>query len=316
MATFESELALKFAPTYHWSEGEGNCLVQLDPGQQKPTFVLGHPPRKPYVYFSVWYLGTGRFGDAFETNYLTIWEWDSGLQLAGVNMFPHRWDIERTAVFVAGPRGSSNPEDYLGYQAYYAAHEGVEIPWPFPPFKTSLDGSSWVPRLLKDIGSDVSLEGRDVYWSKGKHASFPSVRKLRSSKARDSYDKPTPDKGVKAHDYVLVDVGTLDKPRADWITWGQNWSGKVPSVRSKLEGQLWNADGARELRIRKAPRKREIERAQLVLGVEPSGQLDVATLQRISDPVPSSFVWTTQGIPEAEVKSALTAHGIDLSGLE
>lgn len=312
MATFESELAHKFAPTYHWSEGEGNCLVELDASEKRPTFYPGYPPWKPHVYYSVQYLGTGRFGEAFEINYLTIWEWDSGLQLPGLNMFPHRWDIERTAIFVAGPVGSTDAERYSAYQAYYAAHEGVEVPWPLPPFRASMDASSFVPRYPKHVGSEVWSEGRDVYWSKGKHASFPSVRKLKASKARDCYDGPRPDVGVKPEHYTLVDAGTLDRPRADWIAWGEDWAERVPSVRSKLEISLWDADGARELRVRKAPAKREIERAQLALGAEPTGQLDVVTLQRIAAPMPSNLVWTPQGIPEAQVRSALTDYGIEL----
>lgn len=57
MATFESELGQKFAPTYHARRNERNYLAQLEP-EEEPKLARAHPPWRPYVYFSVVELGT------------------------------------------------------------------------------------------------------------------------------------------------------------------------------------------------------------------------------------------------------------------
>lgn len=77
MATFESELGQKFAPTYHARRNERNYLAQLEP-EEEPKLARAHPPWRPYVYFSVVKLGTRDGQRAYEINYLTIWDWDSG----------------------------------------------------------------------------------------------------------------------------------------------------------------------------------------------------------------------------------------------
>ncbi len=296
--SFESEIAHQFAPTYHASRTERNYLVQLE-REREPRLAVGHPHWKPYVYFSVLELGMAGGERAYEINFLTIWDWDSGV-LGGVG--EHQWDTERAAVLVAGPEGSRDARRYSARQAYYGAHEGVRIgPW-------SLDNS----RYLR-YRSERHL-GPEVYWSDGKHASFADLSELASSTAHDTYAKPgeiaTPGQ------YTLRDVGTLERPSPDgpWITYDKGWGpNRVASVHDKLEGHLWDAAGNR---LRQVPTltEQQIEQAQAQLGVPRTGQFDERTLREAAARLPAQLVWTTGKITRSDIK-VMADHGFEVSRL-
>jgi hypothetical protein len=74
---FAHTLALKFAPTYRASKGEKCFLVEFE-HQEKPRILRAYPAWNPFVYFSA--LQLGPHGDliAYEINYLTIWDRDTG----------------------------------------------------------------------------------------------------------------------------------------------------------------------------------------------------------------------------------------------
>jgi hypothetical protein len=304
MATFESELGQKFGPTYHASRNERDYLAQLEP-QKEPRLGLAHPPWRPYVYFSVLALGTSGGTRVYEINYLTIWEWDAGLQRGPVIIGPHRWDIERTATFVAGPKGRHDPGAYKVRQTYYASHERVRLGGVL-----SLDNSRYVKYRR-------GLErGPDVWWSKGKHASFPDLDALGGSTARDSYQKPG--EVARPGEYSLTDVGTLEQPSSEalWITYKSRWGPhRISSVYSKLKDRLWDAAG-NALRDVPIVTKADIMLAQSVLKVDkPTGQLDEKTLQRAAAVLPARRVWTTRKITRAEVAELKAHRRIDVSPL-
>ncbi|NIN63532.1 MAG: hypothetical protein GTO63_02210 [Anaerolineae bacterium] len=309
MSTFEFELAHRFGPTYHASRNERDYLAQLEP-QLEPSLALAHPPWKPYVYFCVVELGASEGNRVYEINYLTIWDWDSGT----VGRFgAHQWDTERAALLIAGPEDTQDPEAYKVSQAYYAAHEGVKLGGLL-----SFDNSRYVryPRGRE--------RAPDVWWSKGKHASFPDRQALESSTARDSYDAPgdvtrpgIPGEATRPGEYSLVDAGALEQPSAaaPWIAYNKRWGlHRVSSVYSKLKDRLWDAAG-NTLRDIPIVTEDEIRLAQSVLRVRESGQLDDETLQRAADILPPRRVWTTQKITRPEAKRLEAAHDIDVSPL-
>jgi hypothetical protein len=296
LASLEVELGRKFAPIYHSSRGEGNCLVQLAP-RDEPTFARGHPPWEPYVYFSSHLLGTQDDQLFYEINYLTIWEWDTGTRTPIGVQGSHQWDTERCAVLVAGPEGAVDPGEYTSRQVYFAAHEGVRIgPW-------SMDNS----RYLKY--RRPRNQGPDVYWSKGKHASFANLTELRNSNAGDSYDKP----GLVAQPgaYTVNDMGNLEapSPACPWITYAKGWGEQgISSVYEKLKTRLWDKSGEPLRSIRKLTEE-EVRDAQLELNVEPSGQFDKATLEQAAAVLPADQVWTVGEVSQAE-EEALEKRGI------
>lgn len=305
MSTFESDLAHRFAPTYHASRNERNYLAQLE-SQQEPTLALAHSPWKPYVYFCVVELGTSECNRVYEINYLTIWDWDTGVRIFGRPFGPHQWDTERAALLIAGPEDSHDPEAYKVSQAYYAAHEGVRFLG-----LVSVDNSRYVryPRGRK--------RGPDVWWSKGKHASFPHLKALWASTARDSYDE----RGVVARPgepggYLLADAGALHQPSpaAPWIAYKKRWGqDRISSVYSQLKNRLWDAAGntLRDIRI---VTEDEIRLAQSVLRVPETGQLDDETLQRAAR-LPARTAWTTRKITQRQAKELKTYYDIDVSPL-
>jgi len=279
LAGFETDLGRRFAPIYHSSRGEGNCLVQLEP-QREPTFARGSPPWVPHVYFSVYLLGTCGGERFYEINYLTIWEWDTGIRTPIGVQGSHQWDTERCAVLVAGPEGSQDLTAFTARQAYFAAHEDVRVgPW-------SLDNSRYLKyRRLRHSGPDV-------YWSKGKHASFVSLEELRRSSAGDCYDKPG--RVARPDQYTLVDVGTLSSPSADspWITYTGGWGEQsICPVYEKLKSHLWDASGEPLEPIRRLA-EGEIRGAQAELEAVPTGQFDGQTLQQAVARLPAGEVWT------------------------
>jgi hypothetical protein len=340
MATFESNLAHKFVPTYHWSKGEGNCLAELDPKSENPTLVLGHPPRKPYVYFFVSDLGRHEDDYVYEINYLTIWEWDAGTPLPGKGWIgAHQWDTERTAVLVAGPEeDKDNPDAYALRQAYYAAHEGVYalafvenlLERLLARLVTRLLESALgrlLRRLHKSLGErlanrvrrsmlnldnssyvvyDPPLDaGPKVLWSKGKHASFPSWTLLKGSNAGDLFD---PGGVTKPGEHTLANAGTCD-----WISSPnkEDWGGISP-VHSKLEERLWDPDGAPKRIGIPQMTGYHIEYLESMVDAPPPPPPDTVTLQQLAGrvPSPSHLVRTTRHIGKTEdVKSLMAEVG-------
>lgn len=151
-----------------------------------------------------------------------------------------------------------------------------------------------------------------MWWSKGKHASFPDLKGLKRSTAGDSYQIP----GVIARpgDYTLVDVGTLKRPSPEtpWITYKKGWGAqRISSVYSKLKSRLWGAAGNSLRRILKVTEDQIVE-IQRTLDVPQTGQFDVATLQEVADVLPSNIMWTTQKITPAQVE-VMAQRGIDVA---
>lgn len=95
--TFIENLGLKFAPTYVSSAGEYQYLVELEP-DPSPKISMCYPPWKPCIHYSIFKWPSRDDQDFYEINYLSIWDWDTGL-------FGHMWDTERTALLVKGPAG-------------------------------------------------------------------------------------------------------------------------------------------------------------------------------------------------------------------
>jgi hypothetical protein len=299
---FESTLGHKFAPFYHSSRGEGNCLVKLA-ARSAPTFERGYPPWEPHIYFSTHLLGRHAAERLYEINYLALWEWDTGTRtLLGVQG-SHQWDTERCAVLVSGPRDSGDLVSFTARQVYYAAHEGVRIgPW-------SLDNSRYLK--YRRWRSD----GPDVYSSKGKHASFVDLGELRRSSAGDSYDKPG--RVAQPGRYELVDAGTLESPSSDcpWIAYTQGWGEQgISAVYDKLKSRLWDESG-RPLRPIRRLTEEEVKNAQMELAARPSGQFDEQTLERAVATLPSDQVWATGEITDVEAK-LMADRGIRVSLLE
>lgn len=289
MAGFESTLGHKFAPYYHSSRGEGNCLVKLA-ARPAPTFVRGYPPWEPHIYFSTRLLGTHAAERLYEINYLALWEWDAGTRTMLGVQGSHQWDTERCAVLVAGPSDSLDPTSFTARQVYYAAHEGVRIgPW-------SVDNSRYLK--YRRWRSD----GPDVYWSKGKHASFVNLGELGRSSAGDSYDKPG--RVAQPGRYELVDVGTLEAPSSDcpWIAYTKGWGEQgISPVYDKLGSRLWDQSGEPLRPIRRLTED-EVKDVQMELDVRPTGQFDEQTLERAVTRLPSDQLWATGEITDAEAE--------------
>lgn len=287
MENLESELGHKFAPTYHSSKGEANCLVELEP-RREPTFARGYPPWEPYVYFSSYLLATHGDERFYEITYLTIWEWDAGTETRVGVQGSHQWDTELSAVLAVG-RGR-DLGSYTMRQAYFAAHEGVKFMKVL-----SLDNSHYFrPRRLRG-------HGPEVYWSKGKHASFADLRRLRGSTAADSY--VTPGKVARPGQYTLVDAGTLENPSpaAAWIRYSKGWGAqRISPIHDKLRRRLWDAGGKQLLRLRTVTEE-DIKAVQSVLGVEETGQFDHATVQKGATELPADLLWSTQAINKDDV---------------
>lgn len=325
MTSFESDLASKFAPTYHWSRGEGNCLAELDPEKDRPTLLLGHPPWKPHVYFSACSLGTHDDERVYEINYLTIWEWDSGTPfLVRSWVGAHQWDTERTAVLVAGPEGSDNPEEYSLRQTYFAAHEGVtalavlEKPLERLLVRLVKRLPGGLQKRLEErlenrlLGNTLNLDnscyveydppldaGPKVLWSKGKHASFPSLMLLKTSNAGDLFDP-----GETSKPHSLVDAGTWEQPSqaAPWMGYEEDWAPDVSSIRDKLKEHLWNPDGKRRRPEIDHMTQYQVEYLDSMLDAPPPAPPDQVTFPELAGrvPSPSYVVRTTQQIETTE----------------
>lgn len=274
---FAFELARKFAPTYWVSRGEDCHLVELKP-EHKPRIHKRYSPRTPFIYFSADQLKPLGTYTAYEINYLTIWDQDTGL-------FGHLWDTERTAILVVGPK-RGNPDAFSARESYYAAHEG----WSF------LRNYSGFHRC--------SLEncGVTVYWSKGKHASYrhpdDCITLLEKFK-RPGYE-------VNPEEYILSDVGTLENPKVPWILYRSDWTeNKVESIYRKLRTRLWSRktwckiEKDRETEVQ----MREFQRRE---GIPVTGKMDEDTLNRIRTKSPDPhLIRNIDKIKERDYKNML-----------
>lgn len=213
MNDFVYNLAQKFAPTY-WASSEENCyLVELEPENSEPRIFRAYPPWNPFVYFSALQLNCCEDRTAYEITYFTIWDRDTGIK-GGIGN--HDWDTERTAILVTGAK-DGDIDAFSAKEAYYAAHEGVSL----------FDNS--------DFCSCPHGCGVTIYWSEGKHASYPNdPRQYLFEKFNPPGFESYPGK------YTLVDMGTLDNPHFPWVCHTPDWGkDKVGSIFEKLKTRLW-----------------------------------------------------------------------------
>ena len=256
--SLEDRIARRFAPVYISSSDESQYLTELEP-KLDPRIGLAHPPWRPYIYYSALKLKPAADLDAYEINYLSIWDWDSGGILGPLSR--HKWDTERSAILVIGPRGETDVEIFESREAYLAAHEG-----------TAFDSSTYIQ--IKD-----KRKGATVFWSEGKHASYSS---LPPTFHFDRFELPGT--RVDPADYELTDAGTLEKPSpsAPWILFDQGWGpDRITPVCEQLSTRLWNSSTLE--RTRKGELKREdILALQKSMGLEPTGEIDRATFKKAS----------------------------------
>ncbi|MBU7014922.1 MAG: peptidoglycan-binding protein [Theionarchaea archaeon] len=258
MKKLREKLAKKFAPTYIASEGERCYLTELRQ-KEKPQVALAYPVWNPHVYFSALNLGSHRGKTAFEINYLTIWDWDTGGVLGRIS--GHQWDTERTAVLVVGPVNSKDPEEFSVHEAYYAAHEGVPL----------VDKSSYVPCARKDCGVTV-------YWSLGKHASYaePPQGILGFERFRSPGIRTEPE------DCTLTAVGTTESPlpEAPWIIYKKGWgTSRITPVYRKLRTRLWKRSSWQKIK-EPSTTEEHIKLFQEYRGLEPTGKVDRETFSQ------------------------------------
>lgn len=254
---FTLGLARKFAPTYRASEKEKCYLVELEQNEI-PRIFRAYPPWNPFVCFSALQLHSHDDVAAYEINYLTIWDQDTGIS-GGVG--GHEWDTERTALLVTGSRDEDDPEAYSAKEAYYAAHEGVSF----------VDKSTYYPCRSEK-------QGVTVYWSEGKHASYP--RHPREFSKFERFKSPGLES--KAGEYVLLDVGTVDDPRVLWVLHKQGWgpTGEVKSVHEKLRKRLWDRETWQ--RTEKPPyTEKQVRRFQEIENLPVIGEVDEVTMKAI-----------------------------------
>jgi hypothetical protein len=296
MSPFESDLAQKFAPTYHSSGNEPNHLAQLEP-QPEPRLALAHPPERPYVYFSSYSLDWEAAGEqAYEINYLTIWDRDSGFRPTGWGH--HQWDTERTAVLVVGPANSADKDQFESRQVYYAAHEGHPLS----------QSDVWVCR-------NPGTKGHHVWWSKGKHASYRNVNALQHTLLGPLEAFDVPEVVAPAKEYPLVDAGTWDHHSKDapWIAWDQGWGPHgVCSYCTKLQRRIWDGQGRQQIPTRTLT-THDFMLLQAQLGIEETGQFDDATVAALAEKQLLDLVWQQGGLSQDQIHDVETDFGIDLS---
>jgi hypothetical protein len=256
--SLEDRIAHRFAPVYVSSSDEGQYLTELEP-RLEPRIRLAYPSWRPYIYYSALKLKPSSDLDAYEINYLSIWDWDTGGILGPLSR--HRWDTERSAILVISPKRETDPENFESKEVYFAAHEG-----------TAFDSSTYIQ--VKD-----RRKGATVFWSEGKHASYPSMP------PKFHFDRfELPGERVDPADYELKGVGTLESPdpSAPWILFDKGWGpDRITSVYEQLGSRLW--DSSTLDHTRKGELKREdILALQKSLGLEPTGEIDRATFKKAS----------------------------------
>jgi hypothetical protein len=158
---------------------------------------------------------------------------------------------------VVGPKDEKDPDAFYAKEAYYAAHEGVYL----------LDGSCYYPCTSRNCGVTV-------YWSEGKHASYPDLDKL---PVFETFKEPGFE--AKSGEYTLIDVGTIDNPKAPWILYRRGWGfRKIGSIYKKLRRRLWNRktwERIKKLHIKKV----NIKRFQEYVDLPSTGTLDISTIK-------------------------------------
>ncbi len=255
--TFNDELALKFAPTYISSAEEDRYLAELE-REPIPKIALGHPPWRPCIYYSIRQYASRNSQDFYEINYLSIWDKDTGGILGRLN--DHSWDTERTAVLVKGPAGGIDPSSFEAEEMYYAAHEGESI------------------NLSTYVKPADENRGATVYWSLGKHASYPKYPPS-FLVLFDQFKQP--EMKTEPPDYKLVNAGTIDSPTdsAPWIQRKEPWGpDRVSSVYSKLKDPLWSPKPRSPKWIQNRPgtvkSQDDVKHLQAAFGLQPSGIID------------------------------------------
>lgn len=214
MPILTSDLARHFAPIYYSSSEEYQYLVLLE-NDPNPQISLCHPPWKPCIYYSIFKWSPIDNQDFYETNYLSIWDRDTGIR-------GHLWDTERMALLVKSPAGATNLSQFEIHETYFAAHEGEGL------FNRS--------KYVELSNSDKRIE---VYWSLDKHGSYSSLKDAKKYLFIEGFKKP----GNKADptQYALIDVGTIDHPIAPWIKYPEPWGpDNVSPVYSKLKNRIWS----------------------------------------------------------------------------
>lgn len=257
--TFEDKLALKFAPTYVSSAGEDCYLVQLEE-QTVPKVALGYPPWKPCIYYSVFKHNPRGNEISYEINYLSIWDRDTGGPLG---ITPHIWDTERSAVLVAGSSGDKDPSKFEAIELFYARHGFLD---------------EYIPAKYKE-------KGPIVYWSLGKHASYPTY----PYQGIINYDVfKQPEERVEPNCYTLKNAGTCDKPNAHtpWVAYKDNWGpNQVSSVYWKLKDPLWKIGRtSNEWTPIRQPALTTADQVKFVqngLGLPPTGTIDHNFMARV-----------------------------------
>lgn len=288
---FTDNLARRFAPTFIASEGERCYLTELRK-EENPRIARAYPVWNPHVYFSALNLGSHRDRTAYEINYLTIWDWDTGGILGKIS--GHQWDTERTAVLVMGPVNTEDPEEFSMHEAYYAAHEGVSL----------VDKSRYVPCIGRDCGVTV-------YWSHGKHASYAEnpqgiigFERFRSPGIRTEPDE-----------YTLVDVGTLKSPLPEtpWVVYPEGWGcDRITPVCKKLGTRLWKRSSWEKIR-EPSLTEAHIQLFQQYQGLEPTGKVDRKTFSKAKHVDPHLIENITQlSEEEFKVLSASRVRGNDI----
>jgi hypothetical protein len=157
---------------------------------------------------------------------------------------------------VVGPKDEKDPDAFYAKEAYYAAHEGAVT-----------DSSAYYPCMLKHCGVTV-------YWSEGKHASYPDLDKL---PVFETFKEP----GVESNPdgYTLVDIGTIDNPKVPWILYRRGWgSKKVQSIYEKLRMRIWDRKTWERAERRRLPKIR-IRIFQGHLGLRVTGKWDLDTVK-------------------------------------
>lgn len=254
---FNDELALKFAPTYISSAEEDRYLAELE-REMIPKISLGYPPWRPCVYYSICQYASRNNQDFYEINYLSVWDKDTGGILGLLN--DHLWDTERTAVLAKGPAGGVDPSSFKSEEVYYAAHEGESI------------------NLSTYIQPEDENRGATVYWSLGKHASYPTYPPA-FLVLFDQFKQP--EMKTEPPDYKLVNAGTIDSPAdsTPWIQYKEPWGpDRVSSVYSKLKDPLWSPRPRSSKWIQNRPgtikSQADVKHLQAAFGLQPSGIID------------------------------------------
>ena len=194
----------------------------------------------------------------YEINYLSIWDRDTGGPLGAFKS--HMWDTERTAILVKGPSESTDFSLFEAEEAYFSAHED-EI-FNFSTYQKPNDKS----------------RGVTVYWSLGKHASYPSyppepialVDQIRQ-----------PEQVATPPDYLLMNVGNLSDPAdiAPWINYTEKWGPDgVNSVNSKLKYPIWSPEPISSRWLQNKAEtikdKDQVKLIQAAMGLEPNVVVD------------------------------------------